>query len=623
MPDRQSEQFSEHLDALVKALPQRPGVYRMFDAAGKLLYVGKAKQLRRRVGQYFSKQLDSAKTAALVSRIADIQTTVTNTESEALLLEQTLIKQHRPPFNILLKDDKSYPYISLDMSHPYPRLSYYRGKTLKPGPQYYGPFVQSGAIVQALNLFQKMYQIRQCEDVFFNNRSRPCLQHQIGRCSAPCVGRISEEAYGHQIQQVKSFLEGKATGLIEGIVDKMEHASEQQDYEAAAQYRDQIAFLRVVQSRQFVAGQAGDVDAISVVLETGVASVNVLHVRSGTVVGHQHHLMKAPLFKESVSDEEAHIVVLQAFIPQFYMKEALVMGIAPQICLELDLPDKALLSELLSKQAGRKVEIISRVKSTKAAWLKMSRMNASERLISHLGQKNTQMYRLEALRSDLNLADMPLRIECFDISHTAGESTVASCVVFEMGGPKTSDYRRFNVENITPGDDYAAMAQAVGRRYQRQIEREARLPDVIVIDGGPGQLKMAWNALEELQMTGSLLISVAKGEGRKFGRERFYRATTEGKEEFSLSSDAFSLIGHIRDEAHRFAIKGHRSKRDRKRIRSALEDIPGIGPKRRRLLLTHFGGIQGLRQAGATELTQLPGISPELAERIVESLRAE
>lgn len=629
-----------NLDERVRRLPLKPGVYRMYAADGALLYVGKARQLRRRVSQYFHSPADSVKTAALVDRIASIETTVTNTEAEALLLEQTLIKQHRPPFNILLKDDKSYPYIRFDLDHDYPRMSFYRAKQLPAGPTFYGPFVNGAAVREALSFLQKKYQVRQCEDVFFRNRSRPCLQHQIGRCSAPCVGLVSPASYAESIAACQAFLKGGQPEIIETLVAQMEAASSDLAFEHAATLRDQIAALRAVQARQHVAGQSGDVDAIGVCVDKGIASVNVLYIREGSVVGHQQflmntvHALEAAVADHSVSagldadtnaDPQggAAAQVISAFLPQFYLDAQRTLPIPAQIVLSVVPADKTLLEDVLRAQAGHVVRLLHRVKQDKAAWLQMSQMNAEERLRSHLSDKETQLKRFQALQQDLNLAELPERLECFDISHTAGEGTVASCVVFDQSGPRNGDYRRFNIEGVTGGDDYAAMAQAVMRRYKRLRTEEATLPDLIIIDGGPGQINRAREVLDELQISDSLLLSVAKGASRKFGRETFYQYDGAQLTEVRVSAPTFGLIAHIRDEAHRFAIAGHRAKRSRKRLQSALEGIPGVGPKRRRLLLTHFGGIKGLRQASVSEIATLPGVSTVLAEKIVEALKTQ
>ncbi|MEJ2669348.1 MAG: excinuclease ABC subunit UvrC [Gammaproteobacteria bacterium] len=624
--------MSDNLEDKIRLLPLKPGVYRMYDASGALLYVGKARQLRRRVAQYFIGSSDSAKTAVMVNRVRDVQTTVTHTEAEALLLEQTLIKQHRPPFNILLKDDKSYPYLRFDLEHDFPRVSVYRAKHLKAGPRYYGPFVSGSAVRDALNFLQKQYQIRQCEDVFFRHRSRPCLQHQIGRCSAPCVGQISREAYRALVERCRDFLEGRQPELIEALVQEMETASAHLDFERAALFRDQIVALRAVQARQHVKGQHGDVDAVAVSVGKGLASVNVLHVRDGSVVGHQHFLVDSPidvameeLDSSQVLDHDSYVMmqVLDVFLPQFYLNERRTATVPSEIVLPVAVSSRIALEEALRARLGRVIRLVSSVRTEKAAWLRLSTLNASEYLLSHASSKETQLKRFLALQNDLSLTETPERLECFDISHTGGEGTVASCVVFDQNGPKNSDYRRFNIENITGGDDYAALEQAVMRRYRRLRKEEARLPDIIIIDGGPGQINRAREVLDELQVTEVVLLSVAKGASRKFGRETFYESTPTGLLERTLSPPAFGLVAHIRDEAHRFAISGHRARRNKKRIQSPLEGIEGVGPKRRRLLLTHFGGIKGVRSASVEDLIKLPGINRKLAEGIVEALKAQ
>ncbi len=601
------------LKSFIQSLPQCPGVYQMFDDCGELLYVGKAKNIKKRVTSYLRVQ-ESPKVQLLVQKISHIEATVTNTEAEALLLEQTLIKNNRPPFNIVLRDDKSYPYIQLTSEHTYPRMCFYRGSINRSG-YFYGPFVNSALVREALNILQKVFKVRQCDDVFFRNRTRPCLQYQMHRCTAPCVGLISEQNYARDIESCRTFLQGKNQGLINSLIEQMEQASSELEYEKAAQLRDQIVVLRNVQAAQHVAGGSGDVDALAVKFDRGLACVSVLHVRQGNVVGNQHFLLKA--YQEDAEE------VLEAFISQFYDWESHRRNTIPaKILLNINFEGKRLLEQVLAEQAQHKVEMLIHVRQERAAWLKMSEMNACQHLESRLSDHQVQFRRFVALQEDLSLPELPERLECFDISHTAGEATVASCVVFDSSGPKNREYRHFNIKHIKPGDDYAAMEQVVTRRYERLKREEARLPDIIIIDGGFGQINKAARVLEELQVSGPLLLSVCKGPGRKASLDSIYMS--EGCDQvkpIKLSTEALNLVQHLRDEAHRFAITGHRTQRDKKRKRSEIEGIVGIGPKRRRLLLTHFGGLQGLRQASIEDLKQLPGISAKLAEEIYMSLQ--
>jgi excinuclease ABC subunit C len=624
----------EHL----KFLPQLPGVYRMLDAKQRLLYVGKAKALKRRVCSYFQKQHSSLKTQLLVEKIAAVEITVTATEAEALILEQTLIKRHKPPYNILLKDDKTYPYIYLTTEQTYPRVSFYRGLLNKPG-KFFGPFVSGSAVRDTLSLLQKVFKVRQCEDVFFRNRTRPCLQYQINRCTAPCVGLVSTDDYQQQVKHIQLFLEGRSVELIQHWVQQMEQAALQHDYEKAALYRDQISDLQQVQAQQHVSGGRGDVDVLAVALEAELACVNILHVRQGELVGQYHQII-------GLCTEENVAAVLDAFVPQYYLRAAEQGALPKEIVLCAALDDMKAIAEALAQaatqQPQQRVRITASVRGERAAWLKLSQLNAEQQLQLRLAARANQQQRLTQLQEDLRLAMPPAWLECFDISHTQGEKTVASCVVFDHQGPVKSRYRRFNIEDITPGDDYAAIAQAVTRRYRpstalaenpdssttdSRLADDAgaitALPDVIIIDGGKGQLQSAFQALETLNLQPTCLISIAKGPSRKPGLETLFGYATQAAKilEFDVRPASLTLLQQLRDEAHRFAITGHRGRRDKTRRTSSLENIAGIGAKRRKLLLTHFGGLQGLRQASVEDIARLPGIGAALAAEIVATLQ--
>lgn len=608
-----SLQLIERDSELLAVLPDAPGVYRFLNADDKIIYVGKAKSLKKRVKSYFLQQKDSLKTQILVSKVVDIKITLTDTESEALLLEQTLIKKHKPHYNILLKDDKSYPYIFLS-DHAFPRLCFHRGPKIRQG-EYFGPYTSGGALREILNLLQKVFKVRQCEDSFYRNRSRPCLQHQINRCTAPCVNKVSAEEYRLQVDQAKSFLQGKELGLIQLWIEKMESASERLDFEAAANLRDQISQMKEVQSRQEVVGRRGELDLLAVYLTGDLACVSVVHVRNGNVVGHDNYLISA-------AHQASEADVLHAFIPQYYLNSDRMAQLPREIILSVALPELKELSLLIGQTAGRSVRMTDKVREHRAAWLNLALLNAEQHLRAHFAKKETQHHKWVQLERDLQLESAIERIECFDVSHTQGERAQASCVVFDQSGPANSRYRRFNIEGIEPGDDYAAIALAVLRRYQRQKKEGATLPTLVLIDGGKGQLKAAHASLEECQIDEIHLLSIAKGPERKAGLETIFRLTVDHSiEEVKVSASSLLLLQQVRDEAHRFAITGHRQRRDKKRTRSVLQDIPGVGSVRRKQLLTHFGGLQGLKKASAQDLAKVPGISLPLAETIVDFLR--
>ncbi|KAA8984517.1 excinuclease ABC subunit UvrC [Halomonas sp. 22501_18_FS] len=602
--------------AFLKQVTEKPGVYQMYDANGDILYVGKASNLRKRLASYFRKQGQAIKTQSLVSRIADIQVTVTASETEALLLEQNLIKSQRPPYNILLRDDKSYPYIYLSNHSDYPSLTFRRGKSKRDKGTFFGPFPSGGAVRESLNILQKVFRIRNCSESYFRNRTRPCLQYQINRCTAPCVGMISPEDYQQDVRRARLFLQGKNPEIIQELMDAMEQASTSLDFERAAQFRDQINYLRHVQEQQAIEGGSAELDVIGLSQEAGVVCVVVLSVRGGRIVGTQHFFPRL-----SMDQEESELIT--AFIGQFYLGEDNPREIPREIIVAEEIPDREVLDQALSNQAGRDTRVRHRVRDERRRWLQMARTNAEETLRSHLSNKETVYRRLLALRELLEMDEIPARMECFDISHSQGENTVASCVVFDENGPLKSDYRLYNIEGETAGDDYAAMGQVLRRRYRRIKAGDGKRPDLVFIDGGLGQLNVARTVFDELGIDDITLIGVAKGEARRAGMEELIEALTENRFRVPPDSPALHLIQHIRDEAHRFAITGHRQRRDKKRSSSTLEGIPGVGPRRRRDLINYFGGLQELRKASVGEIAKVRGISETLAESIHSALHNE
>ncbi|MFK8048873.1 MAG: excinuclease ABC subunit UvrC [Halioglobus sp.] len=598
--------------AFLTALTTRPGVYQMYGAEGRLLYIGKAKNLRNRVSSYFRASGLAAKTMALVARIEDIEVTVTSTEVDALLLEHNLIKQHKPPYNILLRDDKSYPYIFLSSEDKYPRLSLHRGTKRKKG-SYFGPYPSATAVRESLHFMQKVFKVRQCEDSYFRNRSRPCLQYQIDRCTAPCVNEVSDEDYAVQVQSTSLFLKGKSQELMVRLADDMEKAARDLRYEKAAVFRDQISQLQHVQASQGIEGVSGDLDILAAAVHGGRACVQVLFVREARVLGSKTYY---PPLKLDETPEQ----VLSAFLPQYYLTAT--RPLPGEIIVNAPPEDLETLAVAFTVQAGKKVQLRHRVRDARARWLQLAQQTAETSLQSHLEGKNTALVRLQALQDTLKLPELPRRMECFDISHSSGEATVASCVVFDENGPKKSDYRKFNIEGIVGGDDYAAMQQALERRYKRLKAGEGAIPDILFIDGGKGQVSQAMSVLEELQIAGVEVIGVAKGTTRKAGFETLINGKSGRETQLRGDSAALHLIQHIRDEAHRFAITGHRARRDKKRQTSQLETIPGIGAKRRRELLRHFGSAQGVSNANVEELRKISGISANLAQQIYDHLHS-
>lgn len=598
--------------AFLKNLTTRPGVYRMLDAEAQVIYVGKARNLKKRVASYFTRSDASPKTRVMVAQIQAIEVTVTHTENEALILENNLIKALQPRYNILLRDDKSYPYIHL-ADGDFPRLTFHRGKRGKTG-RYFGPYPSTGAVRESLNLLQKLFPVRQCEDSFFRHRSRPCLQYQIKRCTAPCVGLIDKAAYAEDVRHAVMFLEGKNSDVIEELVQKMERAAAALEYEQAARYRDQIAHLRRLQESQYVSGGDGDYDIIAAGHAGGIGCVQVFSIRGGRNLGNKS-------FFPRNAGQGSETELLDAFVAQYYLPGE--QGEArhqppPTILLNHQLEQTELLEEVLSRQAGRKVRLQHRVRGERVRWLEMAEQNVRHALQARLASQANLQARFEALQEALGLDSLPQRLECFDISHTQGEATVASCVVFDGNGPLKSDYRRFNIRDITPGDDYAAMEQALQRRYRRLKEGEGSYPDILFIDGGKGQLSQAEQVLEELQVVGITLVGVAKGPSRKPGLEQLILSGRKQPIILPADSPALHLIQQIRDEAHRFAITGHRQQRGKARRSSVLEEISGLGPKRRQQLLRQFGGLQEVARAGVEDLARVQGISKQLAQRIYD-----
>jgi excinuclease ABC subunit C len=603
MPERHS-QFDP--ESFLKHLTHCPGVYRLIGEQEELLYVGKARDLKKRVSSYFRQSGLAHRTAVIMNQTKQIEVTVTNTEAEALLLENNLIKRHRPRYNVSLRDDKSYPYIYVSTEQAFPRLAFHRGARRGEG-RYFGPYASAGAVRQTLNLLQKLFRVRQCDDSFFKSRTRPCLQYQIKRCTAPCVGLIEASDYQSDVEHAIQFLVGNSSKVIEALISSMENASQRLEFEQAVQFRDQIEAIRRVCERQYVSGERGDLDIVACAQGQGVVCVQVFNIRSGVNLGNKGFF---PVVPEPLAEE----ALITAFLGQYYLDRPI-----PERIIVSHMPaDNPLLEEMLATKSGHHVAISHTVRGERARWLELANRNAQHMLSARIAINGRQLIRFEALQETLDLEAIPVRMECFDISHTMGESTVASCVVFDQQGPVKSDYRRFNIEGIQAGDDYAALRQALTRRYKRVQQGEGRFPDILFIDGGKGQLKQAIEVLAELQIAGLIVVGIAKGPDRKPGQETL--VSNEKPTPMILPSDspALHLIQQLRDEAHRFAITGHRQRRAKARTRSPLEQIPGLGPKRRQSLLRHFGGLRGVSRAGIEELATVPGISGRLAQDIYD-----
>jgi excinuclease ABC subunit C len=592
----------------VESLPGRPGVYRMLDGEGQILYVGKARNLKARVSSYFQPSNVQPKVQALIAKTVNMEVTITNSDTEALLLEYNLIKKHRPRFNVVLRDDKSFPYLHLETDHEFPRLNFYRGSRKEPG-KYFGPYPSAGAVRDTLQQLQKLFRIRNCDDTYFANRSRPCLQYQIQRCTAPCVGLVSKEHYARDVGAAIKVLEGRNDEVSEDLGRRMEAAAGRLEFEEAAQIRDQLAKLKVIQAQQIVtAGADHDADVIAIAAASGEYCVALMFVRAGRSLGSTTFFPKAP-FAELPE-------VLAAFVMQYYLERD-----APaEIIVEQDFDEMQLLESTLAERLSHKVRISSSVRGIRARWLEMTRNNAEQALTMRRLARAGIESSLEDLREAFDLEEAPNRLECFDISHTAGTDTVASCVVFGVEGPLKNDYRRFNISGIQPGDDYAAMYQALTRRYKRIRDGEITKPDVLLIDGGKGQLAEAAKVLDELGVEGITLIGVAKGVDRRAGQEQLFLLGHDTPTILAPDSRALHLIQRVRDEAHRFAIAGHRRKRAKRHSQSILETIPGLGPVKRRELLKQFGGLQGILRAGIDDFIQVRGLGRELAQVIYEHL---
>ena len=599
--------------SFLKSLTQRPGIYQMLDGDGEVLYVGKAKNLKNRVSSYFRSTGLTTKTAALVKRIISIDVTVTETETEALILEHNLIKQYRPPFNILMRDDKSYPYIFLSDKDSWPRLSFHRGPKKAKGT-YFGPFPSVHAVRESMGFLQKTFKVRQCEDVFFKNRSRPCLQYQIKRCTAPCVEFVTPDDYATDVNLTRLYLDGKADKILQQLEGEMETAATDLKFEKAAEHRDQIAALRQVQAQQMIEKGSGTIDIVAGAVSNGQACVHMLYVRQGRILGSRSYYPKTPLAEE-VSD------LLEEFLPQLYLDGGGRPDLPKEILVNTQFEGAQVLTDALSQRIGRNIEIRDSVRGFRAKWLELAQRTAEQNLAGKLASKQTLQQRFESLRDTLGLESTPERLECFDISHSSGEAVVASCVVFDNNsGALKSDYRRFNIDNITAGDDYAAMEQAIRRRYTRLMKGEGKLPDILLIDGGKGQIGVAKSVLSDLGVVGVMTIGVAKGTTRKPGMETLILADQNNKVVARPQQPALHLIQQIRDEAHRFAITGHKARRDKKRRISSLEGIPGVGATRRRDLLKHFGGVGEVKKASVADLMKVDNINKKVAEAIYGAL---
>lgn len=596
-----NENARDNINKILANMTTLPGVYRMLGKSGELLYVGKAKNLKNRVSSYFVKNIEHPKTLALVARIYDIETLIVRSETEALLLEQNLIKLHRPPYNIMLRDDKSYVYIFVSADKPYPRIASGRGKGKHQVGKFFGPYPSAYNARDTLVVLQKLFNVRQCENNYFAQRKRPCLQYQIKRCSAPCVGLISPQDYKDDVDNSIRFLQGDTKELNQELISKMEAAAEALEFEKAVFYRDRMALLRDVQTQQAIYKVKGEADILAIAYHAGVTCVQIMHVRNGKMLGGKSY------FPDMMGDDLGQM--LSDFMANFYFQVA--DEVPTELIVNTALPNSKDMEEALKQAFDKKVQIKHSVRETRAEWLELANMNVQHAIKGQLSnhfELNERFHQLEQV-----LGRPVDRIECFDISHTMGEATIASCVVFDSGGVRKRDYRQFSIEDITGGDDYAAMRQALTRRYKK-----AMLPDLLLIDGGKGQLHMAMDVMNELGLD-AFIVGISKGEGRKPGLETLH--FTDGtKVQLPEDHKALHLIQQVRDEAHRFAITKHRAKRDKRRAGSVLEVIPGLGPKRRRDLLTHFGGIQGVLKASENDLKLVPGLGGVMARTVYKVL---
>jgi len=605
--DKEENKFDSA--AFLKTLTSRPGVYRMIDKDNTVIYVGKAKNLKNRVSSYFRNTGLTSKTRVMAGQIAAIEITVTHTENEALILENNLIKEWMPRYNILLRDDNTYPYLLIS-GHKFPRLSLHRGVKRNTG-NYFGPYPSAGAVRESLNLLQKLFPVRQCDETYYHNRSRPCLQHQIKRCTAPCVGLISEEDYQKDVQHTILFLQGKNQQVMDELSQQMDVASKALDFELAASIRDKIISLRRIQERQYVSSEQGDLDVLAAIVRDGIAIVEVCFIRGGRSLGNKSYFPKGS--SESTPEE-----LLSAFIPQYYLGK----DVPAEILVSHVPEDMELLEEVLRTESQHRVQLRCPQRGTSVRWMTMATTNADISLSQRLSSRANLLQRFELLQEALGLAEMPKRLECFDISHSSGERTVASCVVFGLEGAIKSDYRKFNIESITPGDDYAAMNQALTRRFTRLQKGEGKRPDLLLIDGGKGQLTEAKAVMADLQLDIDIL-GIAKGPERKPGEETLFLVGRAGEVHLPADSPALHLLQQVRDEAHRFAITGHRQRRAKARNTSPLEGIDGMGPKRRQKLLQQFGGLQEIKRAGVEDIMRVDGISKALAQKIYDVFHSD
>jgi excinuclease ABC subunit C len=605
-PEQESTPQAFDHQTFLKSLSTRPGIYQMLDAKDKVIYVGKAKNLKNRVSSYFRSRGLNNKTVALVSKIQRIDVTVTTTETEALILEQNLIKQYMPQYNILLKDNKSYPYIFLSEGD-FPRLSYHRGAKRAKG-QYFGPYPSASSVRESMNLLQKVFKVRQCEDSYYANRSRACLQYQIKRCTGPCVDHVTKEEYEKQVEHTRMFLQGKSDELMKDLADDMERAAEDLAYEEAAEYRDQIQALQKVTETQFIESGASDWDVIAASIKSGVTCIHALYIRGGRILGSKSFYPKLTL---DANEQD----LLQAFIAQYYIGGG-ASDFPQRIVCSHDIEDGPLISEALYKEAGKKVNVGMATKGKSQQWISLAKDTAQQNLRSRLASKEKISERFASLQQVLGLDELPERVECFDISHSSGEATSASCVVFDINGAVKSDYRKFNIENITGGDDYAAMEQALRRRFKRAAEGEGKIPTILLIDGGKGQITQARNVLADYCLNQILVIGIAKGPTRKAGLETLILEREGEVLDLPADSPALHLMQQVRDESHRFAVKAHTARRDKARSKSMLEGIPGVGAKRRKELLRYFGSSKAITEAPVRELIKVPGISEKVAEDI-------
>ena len=592
--------------SFLKNVTHRPGVYQMLNEAGDTIYVGKAANLKKRVSSYFQKDPGSVKTRVMVAQIANVELTVTNNEIEALLLENNLIKEKRPRYNILLRDDKSYPFLFISTQESYPRISYRRGGRKQSG-KYIGPYPHAGAVKKTLRYIQKLFKVRQCEDSYFKNRSRPCLQYQINRCTAPCVGLIDEASYRQDVDMTIKVLEGRTNEVVESLVSEMETASTDLQFERAATLRDQIKNLKAVSQSQYVENGRGDIDVVACYQKGGHSCIQVFFVRNGVNLGNK-------AFFPSTPDGSTVKEIVTGFVQQFYLQHE----VPRRVVTHGEIDGVELIMEALALRAGFAVEIVTNVRGDQRRWIDNAMENAKIALDARLASRSGMAERQDRLRQLLNLEELPQRMECFDISHLSGEATIASCVVFGVEGPIKAEYRRFQIKDITPGDDYAAMRQALTRRYTRLLKENQRIPEVLFIDGGKGQVGIAQEVMEDLQLEEIYVVGVAKGPERRPGEESLLLCRTGTEIHMKHDSPALHLIQQIRDEAHRYAVAGHRASRGKARRKSVLEDLPGLGPKRRKALLTHFGGIRALQNASAEDISGVPGISLQLAQLVYD-----